>query len=134
MIIVHKAIAMIGRKTLCVYVHVELDGDNEEEYIPEYGAVINTDEIATIALRQSSCFEDKTLYGVFGKALKEYIEVDLDEDDAYEYQTIEDMLKARDPKRHAGCCVCYQEIEEKQEIVNYNNKPYNVHIDIFIER
>ena len=31
MIIVHKATEMIGRKTLSVYVYVELDGDNADQ-------------------------------------------------------------------------------------------------------
>lgn len=132
MVIFLEDTKLIGSKTLNIHVYVELEDGNEDEYIRGLGSVVDTCQIANTAFQKSSCLTDSSLYGCFGKSLKE--DIDVDDDDSYDYPTIEDMLKRRNDKSMQEWNKRFLTLEELKTVVDYNNKLYNVYIHIFTEQ
>lgn len=131
MIEVHKGGFNIGPKYINVYVDVQLDENNPDEYVSGIGASIDSEAIANLALKESNCF-DTQKFGEFGEIIREYIRVDAD--DAYDYKTIDEMLNNRDENHYSRWLERFTELYDCITDVEYNGKHYKCYINIFMNK
>lgn len=128
---VHKGYVDIASRIFYVYVYVELDENNPDEY-NEGEIVVNTGEIVAKALqKQEHNIFTSDIFGIFAEDVKKLFYIRAD--DLYE-GTIDEMLESMSKHGKGKWDEYYKELYSSVTTTEYKGKNYKCYIETFITR